>query len=161
MIAVLRCSCRKGTTLRTAIEKKAHHAPSPVGMNETAFVSQAFDAALASLENSKAESIIPIDIRGRSSIGDYMIVASGRSHRHVTAVADHLCRLFVKWAAKICGSKDSRAVIGFSSIQAILSSIFSVRKSVISTIWKRSGSTTISKISAHRERCTDQVVKRT
>jgi len=59
-------------------------------MNETDLVSQTFDAALASLENSKAESIIPIDIRGRSTIGDYMIVASGRSHRHVTAVADHL-----------------------------------------------------------------------
>jgi citrate lyase alpha subunit len=110
-------------------------------MNETAFVSQAFDAALASLENSKAESIIPIDIRGRSSIGDYMIVASGRSHRHVTAVADHLLQ-----ALREMGCKDMRA---------ISSSIFSVRKSVISTIWKKSGSTTISKISAHRERCTD------
>jgi len=100
MTAVLRCSCRKGTTLRTAIEKKAHHAPSPVGMNETAFVSQTFDAALASLQNSKAESIIPIDIRGRSSIGDYMIVASGRSHRHVTAVADHLLQALSQMGCK-------------------------------------------------------------
>ncbi|MCK4206238.1 ribosome silencing factor [Brucella pituitosa] len=72
-------------------------------MNETAFVSQTFDAALASLENSKAESIIPIDIRGRSSIGDYMIVASGRSHRHVTAVADHLMQ-----ALREMGCKDMR-----------------------------------------------------
>ncbi|MBC8716554.1 MULTISPECIES: ribosome silencing factor [Brucella/Ochrobactrum group] len=72
-------------------------------MNETAFVSQTFDAALASLENSKAESIIPIDIRGRSSIGDYMIVASGRSHRHVTAVADHLLQ-----ALREMGCKDMR-----------------------------------------------------
>lgn len=70
-------------------------------MNETAFVSQTFDAALASLENSKAESIIPIDIRGRSSIGDYMIVASGRSHRHVAAVADHLLQ-----ALREMGCKD-------------------------------------------------------
>lgn len=93
----------KGNTLRTAIEKKAHHAPSSVGMNETAFVSQTFDAALASLENSKAESIIPIDIRGRSSIGDYMIVASGRSHRHVSAVADHLLQ-----ALRDMGCKDIR-----------------------------------------------------
>ncbi len=100
IIAVLRCSCQKGTTLRTAIEKKAHHAPSPVGMNETAFVSQTFDAALASLENSKAESIIPIDIRGRSSIGDYMIVASGRSHRHVSAVADHLLQALNQMGCK-------------------------------------------------------------
>ncbi|MBV2144834.1 ribosome silencing factor [Falsochrobactrum sp. TDYN1] len=72
-------------------------------MNETAFVSQTFDAALASLENSKAESIIPIDIRKRSSIGDYMIVASGRSHRHVTSVADHLLQ-----ALRDMGCKDIR-----------------------------------------------------
>ncbi|MGU3401211.1 ribosome silencing factor [Brucellaceae bacterium D45D] len=72
-------------------------------MDEAAFVSQTFDAALASLENSKAESIIPIDIRGKSSIGDYMIVASGRSHRHVAAVADHLLQ-----ALRDAGCKDMR-----------------------------------------------------
>jgi ribosome-associated protein len=36
----------------------------------------------------KAEDIITIDLRGRTSIGDYMVVASGRSQRHVGAVAD-------------------------------------------------------------------------
>lgn len=72
-------------------------------MNEIAFVSQAFDAALASLENSKAESIIPIDIRRRSSIGDFMIIASGRSHRHVSAVAGHLMQ-----ALREMGCKDIR-----------------------------------------------------
>ncbi|MBB5703020.1 ribosome-associated protein [Ochrobactrum daejeonense] len=77
--------------------------PSTVGMNETDLVSTTFDAALASLENSKAESITPIDIRGRSTIGDYMIVASGRSHRHVTAVADHLLQ-----ALREAGCKDMR-----------------------------------------------------
>ncbi|ABQ61240.1 conserved hypothetical protein [Brucella ceti B1/94] len=102
-ISALRCSCWKGNTLRTALEKKAQHAPSTVGMNETNLVSATFDAALASLENSKAESIIPIDIRGRSTIGDYMIVASGRSHRHVTAVADHLVQ-----ALREAGCKEMR-----------------------------------------------------
>jgi len=45
---------------------------------------------LESLEDSKAEEIIPINIQGKSSIGDHMVVASGRSHRHVGAVANHL-----------------------------------------------------------------------
>ncbi len=36
----------------------------------------------------KAEDIITIDLRGKTSIGDYMVVASGRSQRHVGAVAD-------------------------------------------------------------------------
>lgn len=47
-------------------------------------------AVNTSLEDSKAEEIITIDIRGKSAIGDYMVVASGRSHRHVGAVAEHL-----------------------------------------------------------------------
>jgi len=62
--------------------------PSPAGIG----VSQprALDIVLASLEDSKAENIIPIDIQGKSSLGDHMVIASGRSHRHVAAVADHL-----------------------------------------------------------------------
>lgn len=46
----------------------------------------------ASLEDSKAEELVTIDIQGKSALGDYMIVASGRSHRHVGAIADHLLR---------------------------------------------------------------------
>lgn len=45
---------------------------------------------LASLEDSKAENVVSIDISRKSTLGDYMVVASGRSHRHVAAVADHL-----------------------------------------------------------------------
>ena len=45
---------------------------------------------LASLEDSKAENIVPIDIQGKSSLADHMVIASGRSHRHVAAVAEHL-----------------------------------------------------------------------
>ncbi len=45
---------------------------------------------LASLEDSKAEDIVTIDIVGKSALGDYMVVASGRSNRHVAAICDHL-----------------------------------------------------------------------
>ncbi len=47
---------------------------------------------LTSLDDSKAEEIVSIDIGGKTSIADHMIVASGRSHRHVGAIADHLTR---------------------------------------------------------------------
>lgn len=43
-----------------------------------------------SLDDSKAEDIVTIDIAGRSSLADAMIIASGRSQRHVGAIADHL-----------------------------------------------------------------------
>jgi ribosome-associated protein len=45
---------------------------------------------LASLEDDKAEDIVTIDIAGRSSVADMLVVASGRSQRHVGALADHI-----------------------------------------------------------------------
>jgi ribosome-associated protein len=42
------------------------------------------------LEDAKAEDIVSIDLAGKTSLGDFMIVASGRSQRHVGAVADQL-----------------------------------------------------------------------
>ena len=38
----------------------------------------------------KAEDITTIDLRGKTSIGDYMVVASGRSQRHVGSVAERV-----------------------------------------------------------------------
>lgn len=43
-----------------------------------------------SLNDSKAEDLVQIDLRGRSTIGDYMLVVSGRSSRQVNAIAQNL-----------------------------------------------------------------------
>ena len=51
---------------------------------------RAFKLVLTSLEDSKAEDIVSIDIAGKSALGDYMVVTSGRSSRHVTAICEHL-----------------------------------------------------------------------
>jgi ribosome-associated protein len=40
----------------------------------------------------KAEDTIHIDLDGKSSIGDYMVVTSGRSNRHVGAMADNIVK---------------------------------------------------------------------
>ncbi|MEP9399702.1 ribosome silencing factor [Mesorhizobium sp. KR2-14] len=66
--------------------------PSLAGMDGSDAVSRALKAVLASLEDSKAENIVSIDLHGKSSLADHMVVASGRSHRHVAAVADHLIK---------------------------------------------------------------------
>ncbi|RWM02171.1 ribosome silencing factor [Mesorhizobium sp.] len=66
--------------------------PSPAGISGSDAASLAITTVLASLEDSKAENIVSIDIQGKSSLGDYMVIASGRSHRHVSAVADHLLK---------------------------------------------------------------------
>jgi ribosome-associated protein len=47
---------------------------------------------LARLDDMKAEDSVTIDLTGKSSIGDTMVVTSGRSQRHVGAVADHVVK---------------------------------------------------------------------
>jgi ribosome-associated protein len=47
---------------------------------------------LERLDDEKAQDIVFIDLKDKSSVADGMIVASGRSHRHVGAMADHLLR---------------------------------------------------------------------
>ena len=42
------------------------------------------------LDDKKAEDTLTIDLRDKSSIGDYMVVSSGRSQRHVGSVADRV-----------------------------------------------------------------------
>lgn len=48
------------------------------------------DVILNCLDDAKAEEIVAVDITGKSSLADHMVVASGRSQRHVGAVADQM-----------------------------------------------------------------------
>lgn len=50
------------------------------------------DLVLTSLDDAKAEQTVAIDITGKSSLTDHMVVTSGRSNRHVGAVADQLVK---------------------------------------------------------------------
>ncbi len=48
---------------------------------------------LNSLEDSKAENIVSIDLRGKTSIADMMIVATGRASTHVGAIAEQIAKV--------------------------------------------------------------------
>ena len=61
-------------------------APEPVSKRTDA--TETLRLVLASLEDMKAEDTITIDLTGKSSIADRMVVTSGRSNRHVTSIAD-------------------------------------------------------------------------
>jgi ribosome-associated protein len=50
------------------------------------------DVVLQSLDDAKAEQTVAIDIAGKSSLADHMVVTSGRSNRHVAAVADQVMK---------------------------------------------------------------------
>ncbi len=69
---------------------------------------------LAHLDDNKAEDIVSIELRGKTSIADYMVVASGRSQRHVGATAEHLVE-----ALKARGVKSVR-VEGFPACDWVL-----------------------------------------
>jgi ribosome-associated protein len=42
------------------------------------------------LEDGKAEDLVVIDLQGKSTIADYMLIATGRSQRQVVALAERL-----------------------------------------------------------------------
>lgn len=44
----------------------------------------------ASLDDDKAEDVVVIDLAGKTTIADHMVIASGASKRHIGAMADHL-----------------------------------------------------------------------
>lgn len=62
--------------------------PIPVATSEP----QMIDVVLQSLDDAKAEQTVAIDITGKSSLSDHMVVTSGRSNRHVSAVADQVVK---------------------------------------------------------------------
>ena len=48
------------------------------------------EAVLSSLNDDKAEDVVQIDLRGKTEIGDYMVICSGRSSRQVAAMSEKL-----------------------------------------------------------------------
>lgn len=82
---------KKGRTLTTVHTKGTATRSLPRSQERGAdAAARALQLVLGSLEDSKAENIVTIDIAGKSALGDYMVVVSGRSNRHVSAIADHL-----------------------------------------------------------------------
>ena len=47
---------------------------------------------LTSLDDDLAQDIVTINLEGKSALADHMVIATGRSQRHVGALADHLLR---------------------------------------------------------------------
>lgn len=84
--AVAKARPAKTATAKTAAAKQA---PAPVEPTSP----DAFELAtmvVQQLDDDKAENILNIPLAGKSPMADAMIVASGRSARHVSALADHV-----------------------------------------------------------------------
>jgi ribosome-associated protein len=53
---------------------------------------------VTSLEDAKAENIVSIDLTGKTTLADMMVIATGRSNIHVGAIADRVIK-----SCKDCG----------------------------------------------------------
>lgn len=60
---------------------------------ETPAPSDTLRLATHALEEMKAEETIIIDLEGKTSLADHMIIASGRSNRHVGSIADEVVKV--------------------------------------------------------------------
>jgi nicotinate-nucleotide adenylyltransferase len=67
--------------------RAAAHPPLPA---QPAASRELRDLILRTLEDGKAEEVVSIDLAGKTTIADHMVIASGRSSRQVLALAEHL-----------------------------------------------------------------------
>jgi len=65
--------------------------------NPAPSVMQLLECVRGATEELKAKDLVEIDVIGRSSVADYMVIASGTSSRHVKSIADEV----VKFAKKL------------------------------------------------------------
>lgn len=65
------------------------------------------DLIVASVEDDKAEGTITVDLRGRTTIADFLVITSGRSARQVGAMADHLLERLKKAGVAGCTAEGA------------------------------------------------------
>ena len=75
-----------------ALEGAVTRAPRAESVSEGQDSAALVQQILAWLDDAKAEDVISINLDGKSSVADFMVIASGRSDRHVGAVADQIRR---------------------------------------------------------------------
>ena len=90
---------RKGP-LTTQVIARSRATAVPRSVSEVRDASQTLQLVLERLDEMKAEDIVTIDLTGKTSIADQMVVASGRSNRHVGAVADDVVEHLKKSGVK-------------------------------------------------------------
>jgi ribosome-associated protein len=62
----------------------------------------------AAVDEMKAKDVVEIDVRGKTSVCDYMVVASGTSTRHVKSIADEVVRFAKKLDVQPLGVEGER-----------------------------------------------------
>jgi ribosome-associated protein len=83
--AVKKSPLKKSVSKKTALKKAANQ---PLYAADHALL----ERIRATLDDDKAEDVVVIELEGRSSLADALVIATGRSSRHVASIAEHLAR---------------------------------------------------------------------
>jgi nicotinate-nucleotide adenylyltransferase len=77
------------STIATLIPRIREPQP-PLPVRQPAASRELLELVLRTLEDGKAEDVVNIDLAGKTTIADHMVIASGRSSRQVLALTEHL-----------------------------------------------------------------------
>jgi len=69
---------------------------------------QVLELVTSSLDSDKAEDVVAIPLRGKSSMADHMVIASGSSSRQVAAMAEHLEHRLKQAGVEVLGLEGMR-----------------------------------------------------
>lgn len=90
----------KKTVAKPSIKKSVTAAP---GNKTDKHINEQRYLILKSLDDGKAEDILDFDVRDRSTLADYLIIASGRSTRQVSSLAENIIKSLKQAGHKILG----------------------------------------------------------
>jgi ribosome-associated protein len=88
------------TTQAQVIKTQLPNPPPPI--------EKLLDSVRAAVAELKAKDVVEIDVRGKSSVTDFMVVASGTSTRHVKSIADEVVRFAKKLDVQPLGVEGER-----------------------------------------------------
>lgn len=109
-------STKKTTTIKKAVLPTAPGALSKTQIKELiAFVEQ-------KLDDGKAENIVTIDLKGKSSFTDFIIIANGTSARHLNGLANNLIQEIKKagYRARISGDNSDTGWVVIDLIDVMI-----------------------------------------
>ena len=72
-------------------------------------IDQVVALAQTALEDMKAKDIVLLDVQGKSSVTDYMLVASGTYHRHVNSISQEVLDKAKEAGVTLLGTEGQNA----------------------------------------------------
>jgi ribosome-associated protein len=78
--------------LSKSVVRRTRKTSTQAGLKAQPDADKTLNMILSRLDDMKAEATVTIDLRGKSTFSDYMIVTSGRANRHVGAIAENVAK---------------------------------------------------------------------